>query len=57
MRNSNFRVTKVIQVIETQCLEGEGTNENTYRIVTYYHDLEGRLLAVSDPQKEAKEAE
>lgn len=40
---------KVIQVIETKSIKGEGTASDPVRIVTQYWDLEGKLLAVCDP--------
>ena len=46
---SNFRSSKIIEVVVTEVYEGMGTQESTKRIVTYYSDLEGTLLAVNDP--------
>lgn len=40
---------KVIQVIETQALRGNGTGDNQCRIVKQYWDLDGKLLAENDP--------
>ncbi len=40
---------KVIRVIETQALRGQGTEEDQCRIVRQYWDLDGKLLAESDP--------
>ncbi|MCB6414518.1 carboxypeptidase [Faecalimonas umbilicata] len=40
---------RVIRVIETKALRGEGTQENLSRIVTQYWDFEGNLLAENDP--------
>lgn len=40
---------RVIQVIETKALRGEGTNEDMCRIVTQYWNFEGKLLAEYDP--------
>lgn len=39
---------KVIQVIETKALKGDGTQENPARIVIKYRDLDGNLLAERD---------
>ena len=39
---------KVIQVIETKALKGEGTQENPARTVIQYWDLDGNLLAERD---------
>ena len=51
----NFRKSKLIQVIETRTLEGQGTEKDMYRIVIYYNDpKDGRLLAVYDVGKEKK---
>lgn len=46
-----FVVSKaqVIQVIKTESLRGEGTKEDSCRIVTQYWDFDGNLLAESDP--------
>lgn len=35
---------KVIQVIQTKSLRGEGTQQDMYRIVTQYWDFEGECL-------------
>lgn len=40
---------KVIQVVETQALRGEGTEEDLCRLVTQYWDFDGNLLAEHDP--------
>lgn len=37
------------QVIESQALRGAGTPDDPCRTVTQYHDVEGKLLAESDP--------
>lgn len=42
---------RVILVIETKALRGEGSNEDPCRIVTQYWDLQGNLLAEGDEQK------
>ena len=46
---------RVIQVIETKALRGEGTCENKIRIVTQYWSLDGELLAENDPCLKEKE--
>lgn len=46
---------RVIQVIETKALRGQGTNENKNRIVTQYWSLDGELLAENDPCAKEKE--
>lgn len=46
---------KVMQVIETQSLRGEGTAEDMCRIVTQYWDFEGNLLAENDSCVKEKE--
>lgn len=45
---------RVITVIVTESLRGEGNNEDLCRIVTQYWDFKGNLLAENDPceQKE-----
>lgn len=40
---------KVIEVIMTESLRGEGTPEDLGRIVTQYWDFDGNLLAENDP--------
>jgi len=53
MSSENFRKAKFIQVIETRVLEGNGTEEDMYRVVIYYNDPKsGNLLAVNDIGKE-----
>lgn len=46
---------RVIQVIETTALRGEGTEEDKYREVKQYWDFDGKLLAENDPCKKEKE--
>lgn len=45
---------RVIYVIETQSLEGRGTDEDPCRIVTQYWSLQGELLAKVDPADESE---
>lgn len=40
---------RVIQVIVTESLRGEGTEKDLCRIVTQYWDFNGNLLAENDP--------
>lgn len=40
---------RVIRVIETTSLRGEGTQDDLCRIVTQYWDFDGNLLAENDP--------
>lgn len=40
---------QVIQVIKTESMRGEGTQEDLCRIVTQYWDFDGNLLAENDP--------
>lgn len=40
--------SEVIQVIKTTFLRGIGTEDDMYRQVTAYHDLDGNLLAERD---------
>lgn len=40
---------KVIQVIQTKSLRGEGTQQDLCRTVTQYWDFDGNLLAENDP--------
>lgn len=46
---------QVIQVIETESLRGEGTNEDMCRIVKQYWSFDGELLAENDPCAKEKE--
>lgn len=46
---------RVIQVIETTALRGEGTEEDKCRKVKQYWNLEGDLLAENDPCAKEKE--
>lgn len=46
---------KVIRVIVTQSLRGEGTAEDMCRTVTQYWDFEGNLLAENDLCAKEKE--
>ena len=48
----NFRGARLIQVLETHVLEGNGTKSDLYRVVIYYSDPEnGKLLAKYDYSK------
>lgn len=40
---------QVIQVIKTESMRGEGTQEDLCRIVKQYWDFDGNLLAENDP--------
>lgn len=46
---------RVISVIETKALKGEGTTEDMCREITQYWDFKGNLLAENDPIKKKKE--
>lgn len=46
---------RVIQVIETTSLRGEGTHDDLCRLVTQYWDFDGNLLAENDPSEKEKE--
>lgn len=46
---------KVIQVIVTESVRGEGTEEDQCRIVKQYWDFEGNLLAERDIFTKEKE--
>ena len=43
---------KVIKVIETKSLKGDGTEENPVRYIYQYWNFEGRLLAERDYKDE-----
>lgn len=40
---------RVIQVIETKSIRGDGAANDVCRIVTQYWDFDGNLLAENDP--------
>lgn len=40
---------RVIPVIETKSIRGEGTHDDLCRLVIQYWDFEGNLLAENDP--------
>jgi hypothetical protein len=42
---------KVIKVIQTESLKGNGTEKDPARCITQYWDFKGRLLAYNDPCK------
>lgn len=46
---------KVIQIIETVALRGEGTEEDNCRQVKQYWDFDGNFLAEFDPCRKEKE--
>ncbi len=46
---------RVIQVIETTALRGEGTEKDTCRQVKQYWDFEGNFLAENDPIEKRKD--
>lgn len=46
---------RVIQVIETTALRGEGTEKDACRQVKQYWDFEGNFLAENDPSEIEKE--
>jgi hypothetical protein len=39
----------LLEVIVTRVCEGQGTEQDRYRVVNYFYDKKGFLLAVSDP--------
>ena len=51
----NFRSVRTVEVIQTVTLEGSGTEEDTYRQVTWYHERNGGFLAKYDPEQWKKE--
>ena len=46
---------RVVRVIVTESLRGEGTQEDPCRTVTQYWDFDGNLLAENDPCEKEKE--
>lgn len=50
--HSRFRGSQVMEVVRTVICEGDGTEENVAREVTYYSDVDGNLLAKVDPIEE-----
>lgn len=45
---------KIIRVIETKSLRGDGTEKDPCRIVTQYWDFKGHFLAENDPFRKGK---
>jgi len=57
-RQRGIDSARVIQVIETRSLRGEGTEKDPCRIVKQYWDFEGNLLAEDDQhEKEIRRGE
>jgi len=50
-------IAHVIQVIETETCEGEGTDEDPKRIVRRYWDFDGECLFMRDEWAEKKRLE
>ena len=48
IRGSNVQTSRVIEVIRTSSLFGDGTKENPVREIIQYWSLEGKLLATHD---------
>lgn len=48
-------LARVIQVIETRSLRGEGTEADKCREIKQYWDFDGNLLAENDPCTKEKE--
>lgn len=46
---------KVIQVIETESIRGNGTDTDPVRLIKQYWDFEGNLLAENDAWEKEKE--
>lgn len=46
---------RVIQVIETESIRGNGTNEDKCRPIKQYWNFDGNLLAENDPCAKEKE--
>lgn len=46
---------RVISVIETKAVRGEGNEDDPCRVVTQYWDFEGNLLAENDSYVKEKE--
>ena len=45
---ANFRNAKVVKLLKIEVNEGEGTNEDPIRRVSYFLDLKGELLFDTD---------
>ena len=45
---------RIIQVIETEALRGDGTEADKCRMVKQYWDFDGNLLAENDPCMKGK---
>ncbi len=52
----NFRSARVVEVVVVEVLEGQGTLDDVFRIITYYLDREGTVLAKRDPLLEEESA-
>ena len=50
MQHGLLRHSKIIEVIFTEVVEGDGTQENPFREVRYYHDRYGTLIFRDDPK-------
>lgn len=50
LRPNGTSSVRVIQVIETRALRGEGSEEDKCREVVQYWSLNGEFLAESDPE-------
>lgn len=48
-------IARVMQVIETWSMRGNGTDKDPCRIVRQYWDFDGKMLAEHDPCTEAQE--
>lgn len=48
-RTKDVNSARVISVIETKAVRGEGDEDDPCRVVTQYWDFEGNLLAENDP--------
>ena len=48
-------LARVIRVIETRSIRGDGTEEDKCRVVKQYWDFDGKLLAEHDPCAREKE--
>lgn len=49
-RLQGSRGARLISVIEVRVCVGSGTEENPKRIITEFWSIDGKLLAVNDPQ-------
>lgn len=51
MKETRTQTVRVVQVVETRTLVGEGTDQDPYTTVTEYWSFEGQRLGLLDPRE------